>query len=70
MEQRVIRSDDFCRERIAQLEADLRRTELALSYAQDSSRRAWAMASWVRQPSATSPPTTPSSSGQADRPTS
>jgi hypothetical protein len=50
MEPRIIRSDDFYKQRIAQLEADLRRAELGRQYAEDSSRRAWAMASWVRRP--------------------
>jgi hypothetical protein len=80
MEQRVIASEEFYRKRIAQLEAELRRAELGRQYAEDSSRRAWALASWVRRPAqipthpvlpsdyAASPPAT-SSSGEADRPT-
>lgn len=50
-------SDDFNLQRIAKLEAELRRSELARKYAEDSSRRAWAMGSWVRRP-AQSPPAT------------
>jgi hypothetical protein len=51
MEQRMNRSDEFYRKRIAQLEPELRRSELARTCAEDSSRRAWALASWVRRPS-------------------
>ena len=64
MKQRVIPSDAFYQKRIAQLETELRRAELARQYAEDSSRRAWAMATWVR-PSRTTNPTT-----EEDRPTS
>ena len=50
MPQRVTRSDQFYQKRIAQLETELRRAELARQYAEDSSRRAWQMATWVRRP--------------------
>ena len=49
MESRVIRSDEFYRQRIAQLEAELRRAELARQLAEASSRRAWELSSWVRR---------------------
>jgi hypothetical protein len=77
MEPRIIRSDDFYKRRIAQLEAELRRAELGRQYAEESSRRAWALSTWPGRPTSDQqervgrarPAEGTRQSAEADRPT-